>query len=50
MVQEDVGMAAFDGWVRDFVAHVTAKGLVPGIKKAERAAQSTTNQQHRKTG
>jgi hypothetical protein len=50
MVQEPAGMEAFEGWVRDFVAHVIAKGLVPGTKEAERAAQSTTNQQHRKTG
>lgn len=50
MVAETGGMAAFDGWVRDFVAHVTTKGEVPGAREAERAAQSTTNQDRLKAG
>lgn len=50
MVQERAGMEAFDDWVTAFVAHVTGKGLVPGTKQAERGAQSTTNQDHRKAG
>ncbi len=44
MVKEKEGMAAFDGWVRAFIDHVRAKGIVPGVKEAGRSAQSTTNQ------
>lgn len=50
MVEEHAGMTAFDVWVKDFVTHVTVKGPVPGTKQAERAAQSTTNQDRRKAG
>jgi hypothetical protein len=34
-------LAAFDAWVDAFVAHVTAKGPLPGTKEAERAAAPT---------
>lgn len=50
MVEEGAGMEAFDDWVKAFIAHVAAKGLVPGAKEAERAARSTTNQDRRKAG
>jgi multimeric flavodoxin WrbA len=43
MVAEKKSMADFDEWAAAFVAHVEKKGLVPGMKEAERAAQSTTN-------
>jgi NADPH-dependent FMN reductase len=43
MVARDAdAMACFDAWVEAFVAHVAAKGPVPGTTEAERAAQSTT--------
>ena len=42
MVAEEGPMQAFDNWVKSFVSHVRAKGPVPGIKEAEKAAQSTT--------
>jgi multimeric flavodoxin WrbA len=48
MVTESCGMDAFDQWVRAFVSHVEAKGPVPGIKDAERAAETTTNQSRSK--
>jgi hypothetical protein len=44
MVRETEGMAAFDGWVRAFIAHVEKKGVVPGTREAKRSAQTTTNQ------
>jgi hypothetical protein len=44
MMKERQGIAAFDDWVRAFVAHVEKKGLVPGTEEAERSAQTTTNQ------
>lgn len=50
MVEERAGMEAFDDWVKAFITHVASKGLVPGTKEAERAAQSTTNQDRRKAG
>src|SRR5262249_6842607 len=43
MADEKEGMAAFDHWVKAFIAHVEKKGVVPGSKAAERSAQSTTN-------
>jgi multimeric flavodoxin WrbA len=42
MVREADAMAAFDAWTDTFVAHVRAKGPVPGTTEAERHAQSTT--------
>jgi len=50
MLREKPGMNAFDNWVRDFVAHVTAKGPVPGSLEAERSAATTTNQDRKKVG
>jgi hypothetical protein len=50
MVQEKTGMAAFDHWVKAFIAHVQNKGVVPGSKQAERSAQSTTNLEEKKSG
>ncbi len=44
MVKEKEPLAVFDRWCADFVAHVAGKGQVPGLKEAERSAQSTTNQ------
>lgn len=41
---EAVAMQRFDGWVERFAAFVQAKGLIPNIEEAERAARSTTNQ------
>jgi hypothetical protein len=41
---EKKGVAAFDAWVRCFVKHVTAKGLVDGVEEAEKDARTTTNQ------
>ncbi len=35
-------LAAFDGWVDAFVAHVAAKGPVPGTNEAARSARPTT--------
>jgi len=43
MVAEPASMQAFDSWVKSFIAHVEAKGPVPAISHAEKAAQSTTN-------
>ncbi len=45
MVRETKSLKVFDEWVSDFVAHVDAKGALPNIKKAERSARSTTNQE-----
>jgi hypothetical protein len=42
LAEEPAALAAFDRWTDDFAAHVTAKGLVPGTKDAERSARSTT--------
>ena len=50
MVTEREPMKIFDDWVKAFVFHVHAKGPVPGIKEAERAAESTTNSDRKKTG
>jgi hypothetical protein len=50
MIKEKHGMAAFDAWVNAFVEHVRAKGIVPGTKAAEEAAQTTTNPERKKTG
>jgi multimeric flavodoxin WrbA len=44
MAQDEKSLAAFDTWVKDFAAHVAAKGPMPDGKEAERAARSTTNQ------
>ena len=43
MAEEPHALAAFDEWVDRFVRYVTAKGLVPGTKEAERSAKTTTN-------
>jgi hypothetical protein len=43
-------MAAFDDWVRAFIAHVGKKGIIPGTKEAERSAQTTTNQDKKRAG
>ena len=50
MVKEPAGMAAFDDWVRAFIAYVEQKGIVPGTKEAEVSAQTTTNQDKKKAG
>jgi multimeric flavodoxin WrbA len=42
MEREPQALAAFDQWVDNFVAHVSAKGPVPGDTEAERSAKSTT--------
>ncbi len=42
MMAEKAGLAAFDAWMKRFVAHVTPKGIV-ATKDDERAAKSTTN-------
>ncbi len=39
---EPAALAAFDVWTDAFIAHVEAKGHVPGTKEAERSAKSTT--------
>jgi hypothetical protein len=44
MAKEKKSLATFDRWCADFVAHVESKGRIPGMKDAERSAQSTTNQ------
>ena len=36
-------LAHFDDWVAAFAGHVRAKGPLPDIEQAERAARSTTN-------
>jgi hypothetical protein len=36
-------LACFDAWIEAFVAHVAAKGTVPGTDDAARSAKSTTN-------
>jgi hypothetical protein len=43
MLAEGEAMDCFDRWVDDFVAHVSARGPVPGMKEAVRSAKSTTN-------
>jgi hypothetical protein len=43
MVQDTEAMACFDDWIKDFIEHVRAKGLVPGTAESERAAQPTTD-------
>jgi hypothetical protein len=48
--REKKALAIFDKRVGDFVEHVAAKGPLPGIEKAERAARSTTNQDKKPTG
>jgi multimeric flavodoxin WrbA len=50
MVQEPAGLAAFEDWVRTFIAHVEKKGVVPGTTEAERSAQTTTNRDKKKVG
>lgn len=50
MVKEKEGMQAFENWVDAFILHVAGKGLVPNVKEAERSAQTTTNQDRKKTG
>jgi hypothetical protein len=45
MASEPKSLAAFDRWVKQFIAHVEAKGIVPGTKEAERGAKTTTNQE-----
>jgi hypothetical protein len=45
MVTETAGMSAFDDWVQAFIAHVEKKGIVPGSRKAQQAARTTTNQE-----
>jgi len=50
MMKESQGIAAFDDWVRAFVAHVEKKGPVPGTEEAERSAQTTTNQDKKTVG
>lgn len=42
MARDPGALACFDAWVDDFVAHVTAKGEVPGLKEAASGAKSTT--------
>ena len=42
LMREDEALAIFDGWVEAFVAHIQAKGIVPGTMEAQRGAQSTT--------
>jgi hypothetical protein len=44
MARETESLAIFDRWCADFITQVERKGRIPGIKEAERAAQSTTNQ------
>jgi multimeric flavodoxin WrbA len=48
MVKEKTAMAAFEGWVKHFVAHVQKKGVVPDTEDAERSAQTTTNREKKK--
>jgi multimeric flavodoxin WrbA len=43
MAAETGSMKIFDSWVKAFISHVEAKGPVPAISHAEKAAQSTTN-------
>ncbi|MDB5641434.1 MAG: hypothetical protein JWN07_751 [Hyphomicrobiales bacterium] len=40
--QETEALQNFDRWTDDFIAHVSAKGLVPDTLEAERGAKSTT--------
>lgn len=42
-------LRCFDDWVDGFVAHVLAKGNVPGTKAAERGAMTTTNTENPRT-
>lgn len=42
MMGEHAALAIFDDWVEAFVAHIQAKGIVPGTMEAQRGAQSTT--------
>jgi hypothetical protein len=48
MVAEKKGMTAFEDWVAAFVSHVAQKGIVPGVREAERSAQTTTNREKKK--
>jgi hypothetical protein len=38
-------LRCFDDWTDAFVAHVSNKGIVPGMKEAVRSAESTTNKE-----
>jgi hypothetical protein len=42
LMREHEALAVFDGWVEAFVAHIQAKGIVPGTMEAQRRAQFTT--------
>jgi hypothetical protein len=41
--EEHAALANFDDWTDAFVAHVRAKGPLPGMKEAVASAKSTTN-------
>ena len=42
MARDPESLACFDAWVDAFIAHVTARGEVPGVKEAASSARSTT--------
>jgi hypothetical protein len=50
MVQGKGGVAAFEKWVKAFVAYVETKGTVRGTTEAERSAHCTTNLDKKKVG
>jgi hypothetical protein len=43
MPKELEALQRFDEWIAAFAAHVEAKGALPDIEQAERAARTTTN-------